>query len=68
MYTYEFVDVVISNGIRESKDKNIKECEEIISQKAKEGYRLVQNLPVPNEKLGFYSPQYYKIIFEKTLN
>lgn len=67
MYTYEFVDVVISNGIRQSKDNNIKECEDIINQKAKEGYSLVQILPVAIEKSGLYSPQYYKIIFEKNL-
>lgn len=64
MYTYEFVNVAISNGIKETKDNNIKECEDIIKEKASQGYRLVQILPVPNEKWGVYSPQYYKIIFE----
>lgn len=34
MYTYEFVDVAISNGIKETKDNNIKECEEIIKKKS----------------------------------
>lgn len=67
MYSYEFVDVRISNGIKETKDNNIKECEEIIKDKASQGYRLVQIIPVPNEKWGVYSPQYYKIILEKEI-
>ena len=67
MYSYEFVDVKISNGLKESKDNNIKECEKIIKEKAAEGYRLVQIIPVPNEKWQLYSAQYYKIILEKEI-
>lgn len=67
MYSYEFVDVKISNGLKETKDNNIKECEKIIKEKASEGYRLVQIIPVHNEKWQLYCAQYYKIILEKEI-
>lgn len=32
MFTYEFVDVPISNALNATKDDNIKKCEDIIKQ------------------------------------
>lgn len=65
MYEYHFINKEIRVGIRDNSLKNIEECEMIIVDMAKEGWRFVQLITVPNEKAGVYMPKSYKLIFER---
>jgi len=67
MFEYRFIDQEIRNGLLDSSSKTIAECEKKIQEQAKEGWRFVQLVTVPNEKAGVYMPKAYKLIFERPL-
>lgn len=67
MFEYKFEKVIISNGLKESQDNNMDQVEKVIVDNAKDGWRLVQVLVVPKEKVGLFMINYYKIIFEREI-
>ena len=50
MFKYEFIDVVPEGSLKAGKTDTFEKCKEIINEKAKEGWELVQIVPVTNEK------------------
>ena len=64
MFTYEFVEVELKGGLKAGKTDGFEHCKEVIVEKAKEGWELIQVVPVGNEKTGVYSIQKYTIIFK----
>lgn len=65
MYEYKFEKVEITNGLKETQSNNMEEVEEIIRDHAKEGWRLVQVIVVPKEKMSAFINNFYEIIFER---
>ena len=61
MHEYKFVRVDQMNRLNEGFEK----CKAEIEQNAKEGWRFVQIVMLPNDKLGVYKPNSYEIIFER---
>ena len=61
MYEYKFVRLEQTNRLNAGFD----ECKAEIEKYAKEGWRLVQIVMLPNDKLGVYKPASYEIIFER---
>ena len=64
MFRYEFIEVVPEGGLKSGKTDTFERCKEIINEKAKEGWELVQIVPVTNEKWSSYSFINYTIIFK----
>lgn len=64
MFRYEFVEVTIKGGLRAGKTDTFEECKKIVAEKSKEGWELVQILPVGNEKTGVGMLVNYTIIFK----
>lgn len=65
MFKYEFVEVPLKGGLKAGKTDTFEECKRIITEKAEEGYELVQIVPVGNEKTGIGSLLNYTIVFKK---
>ncbi|MDO5717198.1 MAG: DUF4177 domain-containing protein [Tissierellia bacterium] len=65
MHTYDFIDVEVQGGVRAGKTDAFKTCISIVTEKAKEGWELVQILPVINEKSGVGSLVHYTVILKK---
>lgn len=65
MFRYEFVEVPLKGGLKAGKTDTFEECKKIITEKAEEGYELVQIVPVGNEKTGIGSLLNYTIVFKK---
>ena len=65
MFRYEYVEVPIKGGLKAGKTDTFEECKRIITEKAEEGYELVQIVPVGNEKTGIGSLLNYTIVFKK---
>lgn len=61
MYEYKFVK--IDNVTKVAAD--FEKCQAEIEKHAAEGWRLVQVVMLPNEKLGVYRPNAFEIIFER---
>ncbi len=61
MYEYKFVRVEQMNRL----NAGFATCKEEIAEHAKEGWRFVQVVMLPNDKLGVYRPDSYEIIFER---
>lgn len=64
MYRYEFIEVVPEGGLKAGKTDTFERCKEIINEKAKEGWELVQIVPVTNEKWSSYSFINYTLVFK----
>lgn len=64
MLKYEFIDVNPKGGLKAGKTDAFEECKQIIASKATEGWKLIQIIPVGNEKTGVGSLVHYTIIFE----
>lgn len=65
MFRYEFVEVPLKGGLKAGKTDTFEEFKKIITEKAEEGYELVQIVPVGNEKTGIGSFLNYTIVFKK---
>ncbi|NLY19861.1 MAG: DUF4177 domain-containing protein [Tissierellia bacterium] len=65
MYEYKYIDIDSKSGI--GKADMIEEIKKTIDIEAKNGWRLSQILPVPNEKFGVYAVKGYTVIFEKLI-
>lgn len=64
MLTYEFVEVAPKGGLKSGRSDAFDNCKEIINEKAKDGWELVQIVPVMNEKSGVSFLVNYTIIFK----
>ena len=64
MFTYEFVEVTPKGGLKSGRTDAFDNCKEIIKEKAKEGWELVQIVPVMNEKSGVSFLVNYTIVFK----
>lgn len=64
MFKYEFIDVVPEGSLKAGKTDTFERCKEIINEKAKEGWELVQIVPVTNEKWSSYSFINYTLVFK----
>ena len=64
MFKYEFIDVVPEGSLNAGKTDTFEKCKEIINEKAKEGWELVQIVPVTNEKWSSYSFINYTLVFK----
>ena len=64
MFTYEFVEVTPKGGLKSGRTDTFQECKEIIKEKAKEGWELIQIVPVMNEKSGVSFLVNYTIVFK----
>ena len=61
MYEYKFVRIENVNKVT----ADFQECRTEIEKNAAEGWRLVQVVMLPNDKLGVYRPNALEIIFER---
>lgn len=64
MFRYEFIEVVPKGSLKSGKTDTFESCKEIINEKAKEGWELVQIVPVTNEKWSSYSFINYTLVFK----
>lgn len=64
MLTYEFVEVTSKGGLKSGRTDAFDNCKEIINEKAKDGWELVQIVPVMNEKSGVSFLVNYTIVFK----
>ncbi len=60
---YEYIDIEVKQSSQ--KGETFEKCMEIIREKAKEGWRLVQIVIPPNEKMTVMTSNVYKIIMER---
>lgn len=67
MFRYEFIDVVPEGSLKAVKTDTFERCKEIINEKAKDGWELVQIVPITNEKWSSYSFSKCTIIFKVNL-
>ncbi|WP_343769649.1 DUF4177 domain-containing protein [Clostridium malenominatum] len=65
MYEYKFVEVPIERKFSVKTGDSFKECQDIIIKEAVNGWRLVQVVIPPNEKMGVLAAYEYQIIFER---
>lgn len=65
MYEYKVVEVPIQSSIKSKKGDSFNYCVDVIHEYASKGWRLVQIVIPPNEKMGVMMAYDYKIIFEK---
>lgn len=61
MYEYKFVRIDEVGKIKSGFEK----CREEIEKNAKDGWRFIQVIMLPNDKLGLYHPDAFEIIFER---
>ena len=64
MFRYEFIEVLPEGGLKSGKTDTFERCKEIINEKAREGWELVQIVPVTNEKWSSYSFVNYTLVFK----
>lgn len=64
-YEYDFVEVPAKGGFKVKGGATFEACKEVIRDRAKEGWRLVQVVTPFNEKSGLYAPWCYQLIFER---
>ncbi len=64
MFRYEFVKVPVVGGLKAGKTDTFETCKEIVAEKSKKGWELVQIIPVGNEKSGVGFLVNYTIIFK----
>ena len=64
MFRYEFIEVFPEGGLKSGKTDTFERCKEIINEKAREGWELVQIVPVTNEKWSSYSFVNYTLVFK----
>lgn len=67
MYEYKFVRVPFKGKMKDPKDVSFERVKEIITEEAKNGWRLKQVVIPANEKTGVYGAFCYEIIFEKKI-
>lgn len=63
MYEYKFVRMDQMNRLNADFEK----CKAEIEKHANDGWRFVQIVMLPNDKLGVYRPASYEIIFERAV-
>ncbi|ABW19532.1 DUF4177 domain-containing protein [Alkaliphilus oremlandii] len=68
MYEYKFIEVPIKRNFSTKIGDSFKDCQEIILKEAADGWRLVQVVIPPNEKMGVLAAYKYQIIFERNKN
>lgn len=64
MFRYEFIEVIPKGSLKAGKTDTFERCKEIINEKAREGWELVQIVPVTNEKWSSYSFINYTLVFK----
>ena len=62
MHEYRYINVE-SNRLGRDFDR----CKTIIDKNAKEGWRLVQIIMLPNDKIGIYRPKSFEIVLEREI-
>ncbi|GAA0719003.1 hypothetical protein GCM10008905_06470 [Clostridium malenominatum] len=65
MYEYKFIEVPIGRKLSTKIGDSFKECQDVIIKEASNGWRLLQVVIPPNEKIGVTSAYSYQIIFER---
>lgn len=61
---YEFIEVPLEGGLKAGKTDTFEKCKEIINEKAKIAWELVQIVPVTNEKWSSYAFLNYTLVFK----
>lgn len=61
MYKYKFVRIDNVGKVK----SGFEECRKEIEKNANEGWRFIQVVMLPNEKLGLYRPDSFELIFER---
>lgn len=64
MFKYEFIEVPFEGGLKARTTVTFEKCKDLINEKAKDGWELVQIVPVTNEKWSSYSFINYTIVFK----
>lgn len=64
MFKYEFIDVVPEGSLKAGKTDTFEKCKEIINEKAKDGWELVQIVPVTIKNWSSYYFLNYTIVFK----
>lgn len=67
MYEYKFVRVPFKRKLKDPMDASFERVKEIITEEAKNGWRLKQVVVPANEKTGVYGAFCYEVIFEKEI-
>lgn len=67
MFEYKFIEIPFETGFKVKIGTTFEKCKESIQEEAKNGWRLKQVVLPTNEKVGFYSPYCYQIIFERKI-
>lgn len=67
VYEYKFVKVPFVRQLKSPIDATFEKVKEIITEEAKNGWRLKQVVIPANEKTGVYGAFCYEIIFEKKI-
>lgn len=68
MFTYEFIDVNLETSLSSGKTDTYDKCKSIITEKAKEGWELVQIVRVTNEKTGVGTLVKYSLVFKTNID
>ena len=64
MFKYEFIEVTPEGKLKSGKTDTFERCKDLINEKAREGWELVQIVPVTNEKWSSYSFVNYTLVFK----
>lgn len=64
-YEYKFVEVPVKKTIKATPGEGFEACKSIITEEAKNGWRLKQVVTPFDEKMGVYMAIGYQIVFEK---
>lgn len=64
MFRYEFIEVENWRGLTAGKTDTFNKCKDIINEKAKEGWELVQIFPVVSEKAKTFILLNYTLVFK----
>lgn len=67
MYEYKFVRVPFKRKLKDPMDASFERVKEIITEEAKNGWRLKQVVIPANEKTGVYGAFCYEVILEKEI-
>ena len=64
MFRYEFIEVENWRGLTAGKTDTFNRCKDIINEKAKEGWELIEIVPVFNEKVQLTILLNYTLVFK----
>lgn len=64
-YEYKFVEIQREAGLKVKVGDTFEKCKQVITEEAKQGWKLQQVVTPFNEKTGVDTPYCYQIIFER---